>query len=255
MKVIYCAYGRAKYAAQLEQSVRSLRLHHPDAQITMYTTAAFAGLLAGLPVQVVVLDTTAQASDWHDPFMKLRAIHAAACVGQAFLYLDNDTYVAGSLSDAWQLLDRFDCMGVHSPIPDQRGFLSLPPAHNTPNPAIFPEWNGGVLFFSGRPAAQAIAADWLNILEQRIPGGGDQWPLGRALWQSGARLHVLPNTYNCRLPACPLVYGAVKILHDDHPELAGVAQVVNADPGYRQIIRHGDAYALSPDPSQGRRCF
>ncbi len=88
-----------------------------------------------------------------------------------------------------------------------------------------------------------------------IPGGGDQWPLAQALWDSGARLHALPGTFNCRLPATPIVYGAVRVLHADHPQLSEIAQVLNEQTGLRQVVVKGEGYALAPAGSNDRRMF
>lgn len=257
MKVVYCAYGASKYADQLGRSVASLRVWHPEAQVVVHTTAEFVAHLANLPVEPRVGGDAARPSDWHDPLMKVRAVHAEAETGEPFLYLDNDTFVTGCLQEAWDMLKAYDCLGVHSPVPDQRGYLGLPPVPGLtrPAPGVFPEWNGGVLFFSGRAGAREVARNWLEWLEKKIPGGGDQWPLAQALWQSAARLHVLPNTYNCRLPACPSLFGTVKILHDDRPDLAEIARVLNADTGLRQVVRDGAGYAVRLDPSAGARCF
>jgi len=257
MKVIYCAYGAPKYADQLAQSVRSVLAQHPDARIEVHTTPDFIPLLATLPVSIIVGDGTARSSDWHDPLMKLRAICRAAEAAEPFVYLDNDTYVAGSLSGAWDLLGRFDCLGVQSPIHDQRGFLNLEkaPGLTRPEPQVFPEWNGGVLFFAGTEAAGRVAQHWLQVQERGIPGGGDQWPLAEALWSSGARLHSLPTNFNCRLPACPVVYGPLTILHADHPDLEQVACVLNTNHGLRQIEQDGDGYAVRLNPQNGQRCF
>lgn len=257
MKIVYCAYGGQKYADQLAQSVGSVRAQHPEAQIVVYTTAPFRPFLSDLPVESRILEQQAQSSDWHDPFMKVRAVCEAANEGAPFVYLDNDTYVAGALSEAWALLEHFDCLGVQSSIPDQRGFLGLDPAPGLHRaaPQVFPEWNGGVLFFAGSKAARRITKRWLEVLEMRIPGGGDQWPLAQALWDSGARLHVLPATYNCRLPATPVVYGQIRILHADHPQLSDIERILNAEQGLRQIVSEGSDFVLAPAGSDGKRMF
>lgn len=256
MKVVYCAYGGQKYADQLAQSVRSVRAHHPEAMVIVHTVADFVPLIRALPVEVRVQPHLPRESDWHDPLMKLRAVRAEAEVGQPFLYLDNDTYVAGSLTPAWQLLSHFDCLGVLSAIHDQRGFLGLNPVPGLtrPAPEAFPEWNGGVLFFAGTDGARRIARRWLEVQERGIPGGGDQWTLAQALWDSQARLHVLPANYNCRLPACPVVFGPLKILHADHPDLAQVSEILNADNGLRQVVVRAENYGLDR-PTSGARCF
>lgn len=257
MKFVYCAYGGQKYAAQLAQSVRSVRQQHPQAQIVVYTVADFLPFLRDLPVESQVMPQAARRSDWHDPFMKVRAVQHAAGVGQPFVYLDNDTYVAAPLDEAWALLEHADCMGVHSPIPDQRGFLGLEPAPglSRPDPQVFPEWNGGVLFFAASAGARRVLDRWLQVLEMGIPGGGDQWPLAQALWDSQARLHVLPGTYNCRLPATPVVMGEICVLHDDHPQLPEIAEVLNAQMGLRQVVMTPQGYDLAPAGTDGRRMF
>lgn len=258
MKIVYCAYGGAKYAAQLKQSVLSVRRFHPEARIVVYTVPEFLPHLAGLDVAHSVLSgTDPKPGDWHDPFMKVRAVDDAAQKGEAFLYLDNDTFIAGDLSAAWGLLEAYDCLGVMSPIPDQRGFLGLPHAvgPERPSPEVFPEWNGGVLFFAATDHATRIASRWLEVLEMGIPGGGDQWPLAQALWDSKARLHTLPPTYNCRLPAMPVIYGKACILHADHPDLGAVAAQVNACSGLRQIVPVSEGFAVRRTGSDGARMF
>lgn len=258
MKFVFCAYGGQKYADQLAQSVRSVLVWHPEARIIVYTRPEFQPFLEDLPVQERLLDGKApKPGTWHDPFMKVRAVCDAAAEGEAFAYLDNDTFVAGDISGAWDLLQHYDCLGVQSSIHDQRGFLGLEPAPGLqrPSPDVFPEWNGGVLFFAGTPAAQRIAARWLEVLEMQISGGGDQWPLAQALWDSRARLHVLPLTYNCRLPATPVVYGPIRILHADHTDLSGIAKALNADTGLRRVVADADGFALAPAGSTGQRMF
>lgn len=258
MKFVYCAYGGRKYADQLAQSVRSVLDWHPEARIIVYTRLEFLPFLDDLPVQTRLLGgPSPNLGPWHDPFMKVRAVCDAAHEGEAFVYLDNDTYLAGDLSAAWAMLQHYDCMGVQSSIPDQRGFLGLGPAPGLqrPSPDVFPEWNGGVLLFSGSRAAQRVAARWLEVLELKIPGGGDQWALAQALWDSQAQLHVLPMTYNCRLPATPVVYGPIHILHADHTDLSGIAKVLNADTGLRQVVVDGAGYGLRPAGSAGHRMF
>ena len=256
MKIVYCAYGGQKYADQLAQSVGSVLAQHPKTRIIVYTTADFLPLIKELPVETRLATHDPQENDWHDPFMKVRSIAQVAFEGEPFLYLDNDTFVSGSLADAWSMLKHFDCMGVHSPIPDQRGFLGLGPTGlERPDPGVFPEWNGGVLFFAGTKAAQRIAIRWLEVLELRIPGGGDQWPLAQALWDSGARLHVLPAVYNCRLPAAPVVYGPIRVLHSDHTQMSDIAKILNERTGLRQVRAEGDAFVLLPVGSDSKRMF
>ncbi len=257
MKVVYCAYGAHKYVDQLAQSVRSVKAHHPEARVIVHTTRDFAPYLSALPVAVMTQDVVARPGDWHDPMMKLRAILAEAEQGDPFLYLDSDTFVAGPLSDAWGMLDRFDCMGVQSPIHDQRGFLGLPPAPwpDRPPSEAFAEWNGGVLFLAGTDAASRLVRRWSEVQSRGIAGGGDQWPLAQALWDSDARAHTLPVNFNCRLPGNPTVYGHIRILHADHPDLAGIARRVNAQTGIRGIITTPDGYDARPLDQDGRRMF
>ncbi|WP_319824265.1 hypothetical protein [Thalassovita sp.] len=257
MKVIYCAYGGQIYADQLRQSVHSLRGQHPEARIIVHTVPAFAPMIRDLPVEIVLNDAVAHAGDWHDPLMKVRAIMAEAEKEEAFVYLDNDTYIAGPLSGAWRLLARFDCMGVQSPVSDQRAFLGLTPAPGLARPAgdVFPEWNGGVLFFAGTEAARQIAHRWLQVLKMGIPGGGDQWPLAQALWESEARLHVLGPVWNCRLPASPVIYGKAVILHADHADLCQTAARLNADTGLRRVVVTDGGFDAVPLARDGRRVF
>lgn len=233
MRVVYCVYGKEKHVRHLQTSVSSLKRIHPDARIEVFTTPGFADRLADLGVDIRLLDgMTPNDSDWHDPKMKIESIRRAC--GSAFLYLDNDTYIAGSLRPAWDLLEQFDCMGVQAPIYDQRGFLGLPPVPDLPAiPEAFVEWNTGVLFVSDRPAAQDLIENWSDLISRGYEGGGDQWLFRIALWQARGRFHVLPPVYNCRLPLRPTVYGEIRVLHGVHPDFPALAARLNADLGPR----------------------
>ncbi|MEY8830562.1 hypothetical protein AB9K34_19495 [Sedimentitalea sp. XS_ASV28] len=247
MRVVYCVYGKRKYVLQLEGSIRSLRQHHPKARIEVHTTPDCAPRLVHLGAEIHLIEGAApRESAWHDPLMKAAAIRAAC--GSDFLYLDNDTHICGSLQPAWDMLTRFDYMGVHAPIHDEREFLGYPsPPDLLRLPTAFPEWNSGVLFLSGRQAASDLIANWHGLLSRGYEGNSDQWLLRVALWQGTGRAHVLPATYNCRLPLCPSVYGKIRVLHGEHPDLAGVAAALNADLGPRQLRRRKGtwSYALA----------
>lgn len=247
MRVVYCVYGKRKYVLQLEESISSLRRFHPEAKIEIHTTPDWGPRLSHLDADIRLIDTlTPRESAWHDPMMKATAIRAAC--GSDFLYLDNDTYVCGSLQSAWDMLDRFDYMGVHAPIYDQREFLGYPVPDDLPLPPdAFTEWNSGVLFLSGRKATTDLIEDWQTLLARFDESRSDQWLLRVALWQGAGRAHVLPPIYNCRLPLRPSVYGQIRVLHAEHSNLVQVADALNSDFGPRQIRRrNGDwTYVLN----------
>lgn len=247
MRVVYCVYGKRKYVLQMEGSIASLRHFHPEAKIEIHTTPAWAPRLAHLDADIRLIDTlTPRESAWHDPLMKAAAIRAAC--GSDFLYLDNDTHICGPLQSAWDMLEKVDYMGVHAPIYDQREFLGYPAPDDLPRPPdAFPEWNSGVLFLSGRQTTTDLIEYWQSLLSRGYEGGSDQWLLRVALWQGAGRSHVLPPIYNCRLPLRPSVYGQIRVLHAEHPNLEQVAKALNADLGPRQIRRRDGewTYALA----------
>ena len=146
MRVVYSVYGDGRSFEEFEISLKSLLSIHPEAAVDCYTDESGMARLETFPVNAKVIDGVIPVENgWHDPRFKVEAILRSAT--EPFIYLDNDTFVAGSLSSAWSLLTRFDVLAVLAPVSDQRDALKYPPlADALQVPPSFSEVNGG--FFS-----------------------------------------------------------------------------------------------------------
>ena len=124
------------------------------------------------------------------------------------LYMDTDTYVCQPFYDLFDLLDRFDFVATHAP----GRFTS-----NTVEvlPDAFPEFNIGVNVFRLSVRTRHLFDDWLARYEKHrdVYGNNDQAPLREALWNSAARLYVMPQEYNCRWMFGGFARYRVKVLH------------------------------------------
>ncbi|MEL6915154.1 MAG: putative nucleotide-diphospho-sugar transferase [Pseudomonadota bacterium] len=106
--------------------------------------------------------------------------------------LDNDIIAVADPSDMFDLLDRFEVIGVHDNNRNSRNARRLA---GGPIPASFPSINSGVLGVRKSARTQALLRAW----ETRMAAHGhrvDQPALRAVLWEGDVRLGVLPIEYN-----------------------------------------------------------
>jgi hypothetical protein len=129
------------------------------------------------------------------------------------VYIDGDTEVRGCLDPVFECLERFDLALKLCPKPTAKEYEVAPgiPSH------LFPEWNGGVLFFRNNERSREFFKRWSEIF-RREGKNRDQPALARALYESdgGARLlslNAVWNTFRSDLPALPNGRGDSRIWH------------------------------------------
>jgi hypothetical protein len=144
------------------------------------------------------------------------------------LFLDSDTYIAGEISDLFELLDSFDIAVAHAPHRSPRSsiqrkrFARIPPS--------FVMMNTGVLLFKNSERVSTFFADWLRSYQEDVTAGeyNDQTSFREALYTSDLRVAMLPPEYNYRFHKRLCINGSLKILHGRHPNLPLVARKVGA---------------------------
>ena len=77
---------------------------------------------------------------------------------------------------------------------------------------------------------------WMEPASQELRLLHDQPALRKALYNSSLRMATLTPEYNCRFNMPGYVHGKVKILHGRHPDILGVAKVINGTVGQRLHI-------------------
>jgi hypothetical protein len=230
----------------MQRSAASLLEWHPEAKVECFTTDEDAALITDDRIAVTVMRGALPApGSWHDQRLKLRAIQIAWHAAAPLLYLDNDTFVLGSLSEPWAMLDRFDVLACAAPITDQRIAKNMRPLRDEfIVPAAFGEVNGGVLFLASRAATGRLIDRWVELLAVHPDEPGDQWRLRIALWELAPRLHLLPNNFNYRLPMRQPVFGPIRILHGHADDPVAIAHNLNAYEGYRFVDKITGGYAV-----------
>jgi hypothetical protein len=140
------------------------------------------------------------------------------------LFLDADTYVATDVTDAFQLLDRFDLAAAHAP-----NRVSLPLEGV---PEAFPEFNTGVLAFRNNRRVRALLRQWMKEYD-RLPSDRpvkDQPAFRRAVYHARrVRVATLPPELNLRFLMGGYHNQEVRILHAwaDQETYQHAAQLLN----------------------------
>lgn len=138
------------------------------------------------------------------------------------VFLDTDTYLCQPVPELFELLARCDIAMAHAP---------MRTTGRVPVPAAFSEFNTGVIAYRANENTLKLFSKWLTYHAEQVFRTGDpcdQPALRRAIWESDARLAVLPPEYNFRfvLPAFA-GRGTVKILHGRHSDMAALASRIN----------------------------
>lgn len=176
------------------------------------------------------------------------------CPYERFVYLDTDTYVAGDLSEMFDLLACYDVIGHQ-----------LFEGHDYRIPEVpdaFPEFNGGVLGFRRSPAVEKLFTRWLEIYtgyRARLKEGAwnysdasDQKGFRMALYESDLRHSVLGPEFDFIVQHLQFACAAVKIYHGRPlAELQRIDRLVNARLGQRAWVPILDACVMQSLPPGG----
>jgi hypothetical protein len=217
--IFYVAVGD-KFRAEALKSVTSLKQHLPHIHTTLFSDQPCG---AGLFDRNIII-----------PNPKMTNQDKVECFQQVdyekAVFLDTDTYVAGDISDLFELLDHFDFAAMIDPM---RGYWyrewSLPDG--------FPEVNSGVVAFLNSIKAKKLFADWLVYYQEskawqlrywrKNDRFWDQPGLRRALFLAkDIRMAVLPSEYNALRFNGSYLWGKAKIVHG-RGNIAAVAERMN----------------------------
>jgi hypothetical protein len=244
--VVYLAIGE-DHVREAVLSAQSLKQQMPDLPAILYTDVP--GDLAGFDrVQRIECDA-------YDRSYNIRMFVDSPF--ERTLYLDSDTFIAGDLQDAFGLLGRFDFCAVHAP-------QHIPPFRVDGAPASFPQYNGGVVFLRRNSTTDRFLTRWGELYRQDMeagsaklyPGGKVQRrfvhcqpALRQALYETDTlRIATLPPEYNCRLARPAALMEPARILHGTYPDMAGLAQAINARTGPRLVYMRGSKVVVRPKP-------
>lgn len=183
---VYGATG-PKFTALAVQSARTLRAACPHIPIDMWTDRQ---------VPDGVFDRVYPTGAFFRP--KFQALRESRF--PRTFYLDADTIVLADISDAFDLLERFDLAAAHA---ENRNAPHAQRIWNKPVPASFPQVNGGVLGIRQSDATRSLMTRIETALRDEDLSS-DQPVMRELLWESDLRLAILPAEYNFKL--LPVAY-------------------------------------------------
>lgn len=144
--------------------------------------------------------------------------------GDQLVALDSDAYLLAPAYELFDVLERFDFVGVHEG-PRQTGKTA------SPIPDAFSEFNVGILAFRNNERVRGLFGKWLRLYEENVNvyGDNDQSSLREAIWldKSGLQIHVMPSEFNCRFHFGTYVHGQVRAIHGGTRNIGKVAKALN----------------------------
>lgn len=223
---LYVTSG-SKYLQEAYDSAGSLRRVEPSCSITLVT---------GSQVQSPLFNHVILRP--HDPFLeekfdpltwRLKWIYHDSPYEKT-LFLDSDTYVSEAVSSVFQILDQFDiCI---APGPNMYATCSIA-GERVPGLLAY---NCGVIAFRKNAITEDLFDRWFQIYQEKMrksagnlprDQAGDQVSFVEAAMAAKARLYVLANTWNARIPYYLQLRGTVRIIHGRSNNLERIRARIN----------------------------
>ena len=222
MYTSYLQQTETHFAEIAAVSIATLRLVSPHARIAVLTdrqtsSASSPGVAA---IRDGSDDFVAIDCPGTDPLHRSRFLKTGmrGLTSGRFLYLDSDTIIMKSLDALWSIdcdiaasLDVTPKGESHSNINASFEAPALPWPHTTKQ-----YLNAGVIYFADSQAAYAVGEEYSSGWSQFLKTTGkanDQPSFNRAAHIAGARLNILPSSYNAQISMNPLLLRGAKIVH------------------------------------------
>lgn len=205
---VYIAVGDPRYFDEAVVSARSLRRAMPELPILLYTNLPRTD-----PAFDEVVPVEANGMEYgckpkllgESPFERT-------------LFLDTDTYVVESVTELFDLLDRFDIAAAHAPWRRSIKWTRNNEDPITDVPRSFSEFNTGVIAYKKSPEISKFFDLWTEyfskerqtIYKNKIP---DQPSFCRAIFYSKVNVYVLTPEYNFRGTVPSFACDHIKVLH------------------------------------------
>ena len=227
--VVYIATGQ-KFVDEALISARSVRKTMGSVPIVLFTDLEHLVIDPPEPVNEVILMTDVRKSCLDKMYPLLDTPF------ERTLFLDTDTYVCDKVDELFEILDHFDVAVAHPPYRVQYQIDGIP--------ECFPEPNTGVIAFRRSPEALKAIGQWpVEYERQQVSGRKphhDQHSFRVALYQSEARVLILPHEYNFRNigPNFAGKGSRVKIIHGRHASYERLEKRLNSHLNYRVFLSH-----------------
>ena len=219
---LYVAVGD-DYFHEAEKSARSLRIVSPQAQICLVTNSnlksEFFDII--LPIEEVNFDGKRGYIS--------KAYGMKVTPYQKTVFVDTDTFFAGSADELFKILDYFDLAIAHDYMEDSLAIVNEGPLDG------FRTYNTGVLVFNKSESFQVFLDSWINCYLRQIDVyWSDQPALMEALLYTQLKTYSLQTNYNFRFNQfLTIPNGKVKILHGRHKSPLEIANILNVSEEHR----------------------
>lgn len=266
---VLVADGWDRHAQMMFLSATSLRLHEPQARVTLVTDAETRASLEKSAASLLTLVDAVAVADSPVPDRRLRAFHLKTAfrryVDGDVLYLDGDTLVLRPVRDVADLdaeigavLD-FNHDGEWFPPQLEGPYRRL--GWTYPLPYYF---NSGVLWLRDTPAVRRFSEEWTRrwflLVEEGMPG--DQEAFVTALYAQPVTWRRLPNAFNAITVKRNYRFREARVLHFfgsadeqrgtifehllEHLRKTGTFD----EPAYRRCLREGHPWGPHREPWQ-----
>jgi len=188
---VYNALGNMEFFRELSISVESFRKFHPDLHITCFSDMKPDELLKLVPgidecIQINCQILRAKVDVLkHSPYEKT-------------LFLDTDTVFNYNVYDIFDMLDEYELVITHCLARKREKYSKCIPEYKN-IPYAFSEVNTGVLGFKKCDNIDNLFDLWPKYYRKYYNVCPYDQPTFRvSLWESKARLYILPPEYNAR---------------------------------------------------------
>jgi hypothetical protein len=174
---------------ELKTSVNSLKSHHPNISVTLFTDVD--PKIKGIDnVKIITVDS-----------IRLKQKYLYDSPYQNTLYLDCDTRIVGPIAEIFRLMERFDLAATHDLIrKDPKKSAIYKPYADIPDG--FSEFGGGVFLFRKSPEVENFFKVWRRHCDLWAEKTGivkDQPAMRVAIWKCpDLKFYVLPPEFNLR---------------------------------------------------------
>jgi hypothetical protein len=253
---IYVAVNKTA-DSMAEKSAASLRAHHPDARITLFTDQPN---ISGVFNRIVKIPSTARENDYlakrpqyPDQGMIAKLKYMAQSPYPYTVFLDIDTYICGDLSVLFDVLSDtpgYDCAACI----DEAYVMAS--ARFGDIPCCVPRFNTGVVAFRNNDTMADLFTKAFSYMADPQKGitANDEPAFSAAAYRSNARILTLPPEYNCRF-IFPYILRAKAVVLHGRPESADydiLAKKINKSVGTYRVMHIGDTLATH-EPNKGFR--
>lgn len=183
--VLYIAFGE-NFIKELKFSAESVKKYNPDLEITVFTDKPFESEFVD-NVQTMEIRHLRPKIDYikYTPYDET-------------LFLDTDTIVNHSLSDLFEILQKYDIALAHDLARKRKKFKDTIPEYGK-IPYSFSEVNTGVIAFKKNEKVINLFEMWRqNFYKYYNVVPWDQPSFRISAWASDASMYVLPVEYNIR---------------------------------------------------------